>query len=125
MSVTLVTAGLCGLIFFILSLQVSLVRRAQKVSLGDGGNDLLLSRIRAHANFAEYVPLALILIGVIETEAGESIGLSAAGTLLILSRVAHAIGMHSRSGPFRAAGTIGTYIVLVGTSIWAIVVAFS
>ena len=66
MIVTLMTAGLCGLLYLWLSIRVVQVRQSAKVLLGDGGDELLLSRIRAHANFAEYVPICLILIGVIE-----------------------------------------------------------
>ena len=46
MPVTLVTAALCGLLYFWLSLRVVEVRRSAKVSLGDGGDEQLLQRIR-------------------------------------------------------------------------------
>jgi len=44
----------------VLMLRVGTQRTDKKVSLGDGGDSLLLSRIRAHANFTENAPLALI-----------------------------------------------------------------
>ncbi len=126
MMATLITAGFCGLLFLILSLRVVQGRQANKVTLGDGGNDPLLARIRAHANFAEYVPIILILMGLIESRTGTTEMLTATGVLLFLIRIAHAVGM-ARPGvsPFRVAGAGGTWVILTGLSIWAIVLAYS
>jgi len=124
--VTLVTAGCCGLLYFILSLRVVQLRQAHKVTIGDGGHDPLLSRIRAHANFAEYVPIILILMGLIEMRTGTTELLTATGIVLFLIRIAHALGM-ARPAPnaFRIAGAAGTWIILVGLSVWAIILAYS
>jgi len=126
MMVTLVTAGCCGLLYFILSLRVVQLRQAHKVTIGDGGHDPLLSRIRAHANFAEYVPIILILMGLIEMRTGTTELLTATGIVLFLIRIAHALGM-ARPAPnaFRIAGAAGTWIILVGLSVWAIILAYS
>ncbi len=126
MMITLVTAGCCGLLYFILTLRVVQLRQAHKVTIGDGGHDPLLSRIRAHANFAEYVPLILILMGLVEMRTGVTELLTSTGVLLFLIRVAHAIGM-ARPAPnaFRIAGAAGTWIIMVGLSIWAIMLAYS
>lgn len=126
MMVTLVTAGCCGLLYFVLSLRVVLGRQAHKVMLGDGGHDALLARIRAHANFAEYVPIILILMGLIEMRTGVTEMLTSTGVLLFLIRIAHALGMaRPAPNPFRIAGAAGTWIILIGLSIWAIVLAYS
>jgi uncharacterized membrane protein YecN with MAPEG domain len=96
------------------------------VSLGDGGSDALLSRIRAHANFAEYVPIILILMGLIEMRTGVTELLTSTGILLFLIRIAHAVGMaRPAPNPFRIAGATGTTVILVGLSIWAISLAYS
>lgn len=126
MMITLVTAGCCGLLYFVLTMRVGQLRHAHGVSLGDGGNDALLSRIRAHANFAEFVPIILILMGLIEMRTGVTETLTATGVLLLLIRIAHAAGM-ARPAPnaLRMAGAAGTSIILVGLSIWAIVLAYS
>jgi len=126
MMVTLVTAGCCGLLYFILSLRVVQLRQAHKVTIGDGGHDPLLSRIRAHANFAEYVPIILILMGLIEMRTGTTELLTATGIVLFLIRIAHALGM-ARPAPnaFRIVGAAGTWIILVGLSVWAIILAYS
>lgn len=127
MMITLVTAGFCGLLYFVLSLRVSQVRVAEKVMTGDGGNGLLLARVRAHANFAEYVPIILILMGAIEARIGAGNELLAStGILLFLLRISHAFGMtRPAPNPFRLSGAVGTWIVLVGLSIWAIALAYS
>jgi uncharacterized membrane protein YecN with MAPEG domain len=57
-----VYAALLALIFAVLATRVIRRRRVARVSLGDGGDLQLLRRQRAHANLAECVPLALILM---------------------------------------------------------------
>ncbi len=122
MMVTLVTAGCCGLLYLVLTFRVGQLRHVHKVSLGDGGNDLLLSRIRAHANFAEFVPIILILMGLIELRTGVTELLTSTGVLLFLIRICHAVGMaRPAPNPFRLAGATGTSIILAGLSIWAII----
>lgn len=127
MMITLVTAGFCGLLYFVLSFRVVQLRQAHKISLGDGGNDALLSRMRSHANFAEYVPFVLVLMGAIEISVGRGNELLAStGILLFLLRIAHALGMaRPAPNPFRVAGAAGTWIILIGLSIWAIILAYS
>ncbi len=125
MTVTLLTAGVCGLIFLFLSWRVVQVRQIAGVSIGDGGDALLLARIRAHANFAEYVPICLILIAAIEiTVERPPLLLWIAAAALLLVRLSHAIGM-ARNGAnlFRVAGIVGTWVVMIGLSLGAIYVA--
>lgn len=125
MTATLTAAGLCGLVFFWLSLRVVTVRRAVKVSLGDGGDVALLARIRAHANFAEYVPLLLVLILAIELSLKATpMPLTAVAVALPVVRVLHALGM-DRPAPngFRIIGTLGTWVLLLGLAGWALATA--
>ncbi len=124
MIVTITTAGICGLIFFALSLRVSSARGKHKVSLGDGGNVELLQRIRAHANFAEFVPMVLILMGLVESSGGNRLLLGIVGVTLILCRIAHAWGMDAPApNPGRVVGTSGTFLILVMTSVWALIIS--
>eukprot|EP01035_Chromulina_nebulosa_P008312 gene8313-11268_t len=64
--VTLMAAGGSALIAFWLALRTGGARRAAKVSIGDGGDMTLIARMRAQANFTEYTPFIVILIGLIE-----------------------------------------------------------
>ena len=65
MTITAIYAALLGLLFLALSVNVVRTRRATRVSLGAGDHPLLERRIRAHGNFAEYTPIALILIAFV------------------------------------------------------------
>src|SRR3954449_9086648 len=59
-------AGLLALIYAGLSAWVVAGRLSSNVLHGDGGDSALLKRIRSHGNFAEYVPLTLLLIALLE-----------------------------------------------------------
>jgi len=62
MTVSMITAGLLGILLLFLSGHVIAGRVKFKIDIGDGGNEQMRQRIRAQANFTEYVPLALLLI---------------------------------------------------------------
>ena len=67
MPITALYAGLLAPLFLLLSVRVIRQRRGAKVAVrGDGGDAMLLRRMRVHANFAEYVPLALLLMALAE-----------------------------------------------------------
>ena len=59
-------AAVLGLIFIFLSARVVVARRQFRVRLGSGGHELLERRIRVQGNFAEYVPLTIILLTFLE-----------------------------------------------------------
>ena len=121
--VTLTIAAACALINLWLVVRVGRVRMSQKVSVGDGGNELVLRRMRAQANFVENAPFALILIAGLELTAGTSWWLWAAGWLFVAGRLAHPFGMDGmRYG--RMIGTATAAIVLAGLAIWAVVLVY-
>jgi uncharacterized membrane protein YecN with MAPEG domain len=91
-------AGLLGLLLLILAFRVVAVRRATSIGLGDGGNALLLSRIRIHGHFAEYVPLALILMLILEVNGASPALLHGLGIALVAGRLAHAQGLTVGTG---------------------------
>ncbi|RIA43949.1 hypothetical protein DFR49_2182 [Hephaestia caeni] len=121
--VTLVTAGGAALINAWLALRVGLVRRAAAVSIGDGGNLALATRMRAQANFVENAPFIVILIGLIEFAQGSSIWLWIVSAIFLIVRVAHALGMEGlRHG--RLAGAVVTMLLLVVLGIYAVSLPF-
>lgn len=63
---TLTMAAAAGLINLWLAIRIGQVRTSQKVSVGDGGNEFVIRRMRAQANFVEYTPFVLVLIGALE-----------------------------------------------------------
>ncbi|MFH7524290.1 MAPEG family protein [Aeromonas enteropelogenes] len=97
--ITLFYAGLLGLLFLLLSFWV-VKRRAQfKVMIGEGEAPELLAAIRTHGNFAEYVPLTLLLMALCELAGAGALWLHLGGGMLLAGRVLHAIGMQIPKAP--------------------------
>ncbi len=118
MQVTMISAGILGILMIVLGLRVSGLRRSGQVSLGDGGNVELMRRIRAHANFAEWAPMGLVLLLLAELAVGSNWFVGIAGGALVLGRLLHAIGMRSGNpNPARVIGTILTLSAIGTTSI--------
>ena len=126
MSITILYAGLLGLLSIVLSFFAGSLRGKTKISVGDGGNQELLLAMRRHANFTEYVPLALILIGLLEYSGVSATAIHVLGAGLLVARIAHAIGLKADSieGVGRLVGAAGTALITVVASIWCIVVYF-
>ena len=121
---TLTLAAAAAVINIWLSIRVGRVRMAEKIIHGDGGNELLLHRMRAQANFVENVPLVLILVAAIEMTGKGGQWLAIVGAVFMLSRVAHALGMDS-PGPTkpRTIGALITMLTLLGLAIIAVLIA--
>jgi uncharacterized membrane protein YecN with MAPEG domain len=66
LKLTAIYAAILTFVYVKLTLNVINLRRQNEVSLGDGGREDLQQAIRSHANFAEYVPLGLILLACLE-----------------------------------------------------------
>ena len=125
--ITSFVASLLALSYVVLSIRVIQARRAGSVSLGDGGNPVLMRRIRAHANFAEYVPIGLILIFVSEANVFNHFWLGSLALLFAFGRILHGYGMaFTEKCMFcRVGGTAITLGVLVVLGVWNIVVIAS
>ena len=114
MHITATYAGLLGLVYIALSMNVIRTRRAAQVSLGSGGDELLQRRMRAHGNFAEYVPLALLLIALVETGGQAAWLIHSLGVALLLGRLLHgyALSSLSRRPAARVGGMMLTLAVI-------------
>ena len=120
---TLSAAASLALVNIWLSMRIGKVRTTEKISIGDGGHDLLSRRMRAHLNFAENTPLVLILIAAIEIAGRGGMWLKAVGAVYALGRVAHGIGMDGGSlEKGRMIGTIVTMMTLLGLAVVAVLV---
>ena len=98
----------------VLMYRVGQIRIRKNILLGDGGNDLLLSRMRAHANFTENAPLALIgLIGLAMLGANPIV-LHVFGAAFFIGRVLHAMGMAEALKQGRLIGTLITLLTHFG-----------
>jgi uncharacterized membrane protein YecN with MAPEG domain len=126
--VTLATAGILGLIYVVLSARVVMARRDTKVEIGDGGGKPetagLQVRVRSHANFAEYVPIALLLLGGCELAGGAHWLMVFLAIMLIAGRILHPLGM-SKPAPngYRAGGAMLTWVMIVIASLEALKLA--
>ena len=120
---TLTAAAACALVNIWLSIRIGRVRTAQKISIGDGGHDLLSRRMRAQLNFAENTPLVLILIAGIELAGKGGAWLLPLGGLYALGRVAHGVGMDGAAlEKGRMIGTLTTMLTLLGLAVVAVLV---
>ncbi len=120
--VALTTTGAAALINLWLGVRVSRMRISEKVSVGDGGNPKLIARMRAQLNFAEYTPIVLILIALIEFGAGTQLWLWAAAALYLFGRLLHPIGMDGWM-PGRTVGIATTMLVMLGLGVYAVFLA--
>lgn len=133
--VTLAASGFLGVILIALSLNVVAARANAKVSIGDGAAEVirlgkeasaprLQIAIRSHANFAEYVPLALILIGGLEAAGAAHWLVKLLAILLVVGRIGHPIGMmRPAPNPFRAGGVLLTWLVIGWAAVEALTIA--
>lgn len=120
--VSLLIAGLHALFLLLLSARVSRWRYRAEAAFGDAGHSELARAIRVQANFVEYVPIALVLLALLELAGLPSRWLWALGTLLLLARVLHAWGLSRSAGASfgRYWGTALTWMVLMALAIAAV-----
>jgi uncharacterized protein len=118
-SITPVYAALLALLFIVLTVGVIRQRRMAGVSLGDGGDRRLLRRLRAHANFAEYVPLTLFLMLTVELQQAQPWFLHAVGLCLVTGRGIHAYAVSGELEPLRLR-VVGMALTIAALSFGAI-----
>ncbi|NMW31860.1 MAPEG family protein [Altererythrobacter sp. RZ02] len=122
--VTLCTAAAAAILAIWLMIRVGQVRSSENVSVGDGGNEKVIRRMRAHANFVETMPFALALIAAIELAGKGSTWLPYVAGLFVLGRIAHAFGMDDGAFPKgRLIGTLITMLVFLGLAVVAVLAA--
>src|SRR3954451_22906466 len=113
--ITLTIAGASALVNIWLGMRVGRMRAAHKVSIGDGGAEPLVRRMRAQANFVEYTPFFLILVAGLEMTRGPSLWLWVPAALFVLARILHAFGMDRPPGnKLRMVGAMTTGVILLG-----------
>lgn len=123
MPVFFVCAGLLGLLAVSLTLAVARLRGQKKIFLGDGGDKEMLSAIRAHANFMEFVPLCLLLIYMV-SDFHRFWTVAVLSLALLLARVLHAAGMLGFIPLGRTIGATVTTIILLVTSVLMVIAGF-
>lgn len=117
-AITPLYAGLLGLLYLYLSLRIPRLRMRYRVGLGDGDVPELRKAIRVHANFAEYVPLVLLLLLLVEQARYSPWFVHFLGILLVAARCAHAYGLSQSAthSPGRFVGAVLTFFTLFACS---------
>ncbi len=122
LTVTPVYAAALTVLLIALSANVIAFRRKNRVALGDAGNKILQNRIRAQANFIEYVPMALVLMLMAELGGTQAVWLHGVGLCLVVGRMVHAY--HLTYAPvkyvLRTVGIILTFFALAAAAILAL-----
>jgi uncharacterized membrane protein YecN with MAPEG domain len=108
-------AGLLTLLFVVLSVRTLLMRRTLRISIGDAGNEAMLRAMRAHSNFAEYVPLSLLLLYFVEASGASPVLVHALGASVVAGRISHAYGVSQvkENYAFRVTGMAFTLTPLI------------
>ncbi len=124
MHITLLYTGLLALWFLVLSVKVIKGRTGPNaIHLGDGGNAVMFRTIRGHANFAEYVPLILLMMGMLESSGAAPWLIHALGASLLVARLLHgyALSFTAKFVPGRFIGASVTLLLLLvggGLCVW-------
>ena len=122
-TVTILYAGLLGLFSMVLSAGAGILRGKKNIDAGDGGDPDMLRAMRRHANFTEYVPLALVLIALLELTGVRSLVIHAMGLTLIAGRLLHAAYFNEGvKSVLRGIGAGLNALVIAIASIWGIAV---
>ncbi len=119
MQITAFYAATLGVYFVILGNIVSITRGKVKTPLGDGGSLALSVIIRRHANFAENVPIAIIVMALAEAGGLPAMWVHALGVILLASRLVHPMGITEANplGKLRVTGAVGTHVVTVAAAL--------
>ena len=122
-SITLVLAAIFGLLHVIFTLRVGDYRFKSKISLGDGGDHELRNRVRAHGNFIENVPIALLLILLNDLDGAKDNTLILMGSILLIARLTHYLTIATRKLPIvmRPLSMIGTLGTILAASVMLLI----
>jgi uncharacterized protein len=130
MPITALFAGLLAILLIVLSARVINGRQSGRVELGtsnrEGEDRELLRRVRVHANFVEYTPFALVLIGLAESLKAPGYLLYGLGAILLVGRIVHAYGFSQPNSimALRVSGMVLTFLAIGGAAalcLWLVV----
>ena len=133
--ITIAASGILGLIYTGLSIAVGIERGRANLSLGVGDNanvaigaedeaPRLFIAIRRHGQFAEYVPISLLLILLLELNRANRMAVAAFAAVLVLSRIFMALGLGlATPNPMRTAGNLMQWGMIAGASAFGLLIA--
>lgn len=115
--ITIIYAGLLGLLYVGLSLYVVMGRMKHRISLGSGDNTDMARRVRVHGNFAEYVPFALLLLLLVDYCEYGPLTIHLLGAALVIGRVLHALALTNENFALRKISMLLTFAMIISSSI--------
>lgn len=121
--ITALYAGILGIMAIILGAGSGFIRARTGVSLGaDSTNQAQLLAFRRHANFTEWAPIFLILLGVLELNGSSEITLYTLGGVFVVARILHPLGLRAEDagGIGRTLGAAGSALSVAVASVMAI-----
>jgi uncharacterized membrane protein YecN with MAPEG domain len=118
MRILILYAPILALIFVLLSARTIRMRRTLRIGIGDGGEERMLRAMRVHSNFAEYVPLGLVLLFLVESQGAPAPLVHALCLCLLAGRLSHAFGVSrpKEDYRFRVFGMSMTFATIVTAS---------
>jgi len=123
--VTAFVAAICGLLLLFTAILTVRQRLRLSAAFGDHGDARLIAASRSHGNLAEYAPITIILLGLLESARANHLALMAIGAIFLIGRVAHIVGLHTPSSPGRAplgrqVGVVATFATLLALGGWTL-----
>lgn len=119
--ITALTASALAVMLVGLAINTVRLRMKYEAAFGDGGHQDLVSSIRAHANLAEYMPIGITLIAMLEASGVNIRMLAGLAAGFVLCRALNAIGLFNPPGPpgpARSIGIVGTLLILIILAVW-------
>ncbi len=119
--ITLATASILGLMLIWLAARAIGARVKSETVIGDQGSIELLFAVRTHANFTEYAPMFLILLGLLEFSAANRTVLMILAGLFIVARPLHVLGMAENANlRFRQIGVLLSFTAIIAASVYGL-----
>lgn len=115
--VTAIYASLCALLMVGLAMRVIALRWEKRVKFGDGEQADLKLAIRAHGNAAEYIPIALILLFLLEYNGLHPLLIHVLGVAFVYGRYTHAKALLSNSLRARMKGMQYTLNLIIAMAV--------
>ena len=117
--ITALYAGPLAILLLVLSARVITYRRANQLGLGDHGDKSLLKRMRAQANCAEYVPIGVLMMLLVELQDAPALLVHVIGLMLLIGRLMHGFGF-SASPPRMNLRVGGMMLTLISIAVAAV-----
>ena len=133
--ITLTAACVLGIAYAGLSVAVGRQRGRTRISLGSGSDanvaigeenhaPPLLVSIRRHAQFAEYIPISILLLLLLELNHANQLALIGLAVILVLSRFCMALGLgRTAPNPLRTAGNLLQWGMIASASAFGLILA--